>query len=301
MSTVINVGPTWKGFKAIKNLIIFGDSYSAVGYDARCPKPSSENPIGLPLPGITYNEPDKFNWVGHLITSYCNNRSDILVYDYAIGGQTVSGVCNQVDRQFLSSIGPKIGKAWNASDALFVTWVGINDCAFISNPDHIASSMEVLFTSQESLYAAGVRNFLFIDIPPVHRTPAYPARPKNETSSENFPRWNAELRSAIQEFFSKYRDITVMVYSAWHTFSRVLDDPTPFDFPADHVRKAFGKIWYDNLHPTSAMHEIVAQDMSVFLHDVSATVAEGLSGTEKQTPGRSAESDIMKGCTCISS
>ena len=47
------------------------------------------------------------NWVGHLITKYSEpsdeaNRKDrgssIIVFDYALGGQTVSGVKNQIER-----------------------------------------------------------------------------------------------------------------------------------------------------------------------------------------------------------
>lgn len=32
--------------------------------------PSEVHPFGLPFPGITYNEPDLPNWVGHLLTKY---------------------------------------------------------------------------------------------------------------------------------------------------------------------------------------------------------------------------------------
>ncbi len=33
-------------------------------------------------------------------------------------------------------------------------------------------SIDKLFTAQEELYVTGARNFLFIDVPPVQRTPA---------------------------------------------------------------------------------------------------------------------------------
>jgi hypothetical protein len=37
--------------------------------------------------------------------------------------------------------------------------------------DH-AKNMEKLFSLQDALYEAGARNFLFIDVPPIHRSPA---------------------------------------------------------------------------------------------------------------------------------
>lgn len=32
--------------------------------------------------------------------------------------------------------------------------------------------MEILFNSEEELYNAGARNFMFIDVPPIHLSPA---------------------------------------------------------------------------------------------------------------------------------
>lgn len=33
--------------------------------------PDANKPLGVPFPGITWNEPERPNWVGHLITKYC--------------------------------------------------------------------------------------------------------------------------------------------------------------------------------------------------------------------------------------
>lgn len=43
-------------------------------------------------------------------------------------------------------------------------------------------SMETLFNSQEELYTAGARNFMFIDVPPIHLSPA---SKQTTTSSSN--------------------------------------------------------------------------------------------------------------------
>lgn len=158
------------------------------------------------------------NWVGYLITEYSpDNR--LLVYDYAVGGDSVIGVRKQVQVNFLPRVGEKPSWAlWNAEDTLFskflpailppfffysqfhhwhvhatlpVTWVGINDCAYVlliltrSCPfvtEHdlrnrrlevgaVPKTVEELFVEQEALYQAGARNFLFIDVPPIHRSP----------------------------------------------------------------------------------------------------------------------------------
>ena len=70
-----------------------------------------------------------------------------------------------------------------------VTWVGINDCAsvklrFVLYPhtyrvrpryateETVPKYLEILFDLQEDQLEDGARNFLFIDVPPVHRSPS---------------------------------------------------------------------------------------------------------------------------------
>lgn len=130
-------------------LLSSGDSYSDVGYTHRSPHPTPEEPLGVEYPGNTFAEWNKPNWVGYLIKAFAPEHQ-ILVYDFAVGGQLSNGVINQIDRGFLRHAGKKPDWApWNADDTLFgktplrafgtftegidghplVTWVGINDCA----------------------------------------------------------------------------------------------------------------------------------------------------------------------------
>jgi len=222
------------------------------------------------------------NWVGHLITK-CSESSDeanpndrgssIVVFDYAIGGQTVSGVKNQIERKFIPHVGKQPG--WTAEDALFVTWVGINDLAYTSEP---SPQLEALFKSEELLYDAGARNFLFIDVPPIDRSPAV-LQFRNPSDSSPIPRyndWNIALRSSLSSFASGHADATILLFSSHATFSRVLDDPVGHDFPEVNAARKAGKgIWMDHLHPTSKMHQWVAKYLAAFLGSVGKVDATG--------------------------
>ena len=72
-----------------------------------------------------------------------------------------------------------------------MTWIGINDCARLSNPSNIPISdrsnpisrslnsdqaieqvQKELFDLEQELYLEGARNFLFIDVPPINKSPA---------------------------------------------------------------------------------------------------------------------------------
>jgi hypothetical protein len=80
--------------------------------------------LGIDYPGLTYNEPDLPNWVGHFVTEYSPNP-ELLVYDYAVGGATVLDVQRQILNQFLKHVGPKPEWApWTAEDTLFGEFAG---------------------------------------------------------------------------------------------------------------------------------------------------------------------------------
>jgi hypothetical protein len=128
-----------------------GDSYSSVGYQVHKHTPNASNPLGVPFPGIytllTYvhrllnlalvtagdnwsmwNEDDTPNWVGHLISKYWPEprynpkgeqtdefrASPLLVYDFAVGGDTVHRVAAQVTHQFL-----RYQTEWTSDNSLF--------------------------------------------------------------------------------------------------------------------------------------------------------------------------------------
>ena len=54
-----------------------------------------------------------------------------------------------------------------------------------------------------------------------------------------------------------------------HVFlGNLLDAPEKYGFPATDVRKRGGKVWMDHLHPTSAVHSVVARELDAFLRGV---------------------------------
>ena len=57
----------------------------------------------MPFPGKTYAEPEKANWVGHLVTRL-RNQARLIVYDFARGGDTTEGVERQIRREFLPNL-----------------------------------------------------------------------------------------------------------------------------------------------------------------------------------------------------
>jgi len=278
MSTAYQVGPSWLGFSGLDYLIIFGDSYSAVGYDHRY-HPSASQPLGIPFPGATYNEPDLPNWVGYLITKYCPpprfdpseevqcshyTESPLLVYNYAKGGATILGVRSQIGSFSNPSSVKERLVPWKATDTLFTTWVGINDCAYNPDPN---KAVQDLLSAQDELFKAGARNFLFIDVPPIHRSPAVPKQ-KELMLSTRFIDWNSALRAGIQQFCHTHPEASVFLFSSYRLFESILDMPELYGFNNEHVRNNGGGVWMDSLHPTSKVHDHIASNLADFLQEI---------------------------------
>ncbi|KAL0946597.1 hypothetical protein HGRIS_012797 [Hohenbuehelia grisea] len=135
MSASIQVSKSWIGFEGLRYLMIFGDSYSAVGLDMKCDHPYAQEPLGATWPGIVYNEHDQPNWVGYILSKYRPGpkfdpsakeqtedylQNPLLVFDFARGGATMFEVHRQIEADFLQTVGKSPENApWQALNALF--------------------------------------------------------------------------------------------------------------------------------------------------------------------------------------
>ncbi|KAJ3929870.1 MAG: hypothetical protein NXY57DRAFT_1014718 [Lentinula lateritia] len=287
-STAIQISNSWPSITSIRKIVIFGDSYSSVGYQGKGgdTAPRAAKPLGVDFPGYTlqmWNEEGTPNWVGHLITKYMPEprykpnldeqdkgyaENPILVYDYAVGGATIDGVKVQVEMFFLGQAGVGTNPdwaRWSSEETLFVTWVGINDCAWSTKHDE---AMAKLYNLQEELYSAGARNFLFIDVPPIARSPAVPTD-RAEEAGKTYLDWNNGLRSGVVPFAQSHTDASVLLFSAHATFNNFLDNYHKYGFTHDDLRTPFRGIWCDHLHPTSKVHDVFAFDLYNFLFSVA--------------------------------
>ncbi len=130
---------------------------------------------------------------------------------------------------------------------------------------------------QEQLYGAGARNFIFLGIPPLHRSPAGRNSFVGLTfyisffyigeygfRRERVDYWNELLGSSIAKFAEMYQDSTALFFSPAEIFSKLLDDPAfyGFDVPGGV------SMWMDHIHPTSRVHDFLAADLTEFLKSV---------------------------------
>ena len=65
-----------------------------------------------------------------------------------------------------------------------------------------------------------------------------------------------------------------MILSSWEFFKLVFKTPSEYGFEEGDIRKRYGPVWADHIHPTSRMHELIAARVIEFLssHPAGASV-----------------------------
>jgi phospholipase/lecithinase/hemolysin len=241
-SPLFPTNSSWSGWKNVKQLFIFGDSYTQTGFDPKGAQPNPSNPLGNPpYPGYTSSNGP--NWVDFLTTTY--NQSAIYTYNLAYGGATVDSalvapyqptvisMINQVQTQYLPIYGSHPASApWTAESSLFAFWIGINDVGnswWLNNVTLYDTIFAEYSGLLDQIYATGARNFLFLNVPPVNLSPLILTQNDNgyaaEYEGKTIADWNARVVAMSNAFKANHTGVTTFVYDTNALFSKVIQDP----------------------------------------------------------------------------
>ncbi|KAL5040939.1 hypothetical protein BDW71DRAFT_212625 [Aspergillus fruticulosus] len=272
--------------QGVRSLFSFGDSYTTTSFNASSTQPSPENPMGNPPLG-SGTAADSTNWVGYLTTVY--NDTTVLSYNYAVYGATVNNtlvpgvphdLAYQVSRVFEpnyclspesdTEVEPR--ETWTPEAALFTVWIGINDIYFLSQQTDpfkdIPSVLQSYFNLVDQLYGCGARDLVIFNVPPCDRSPHILAlQPSDiqlyETVTKEF---NRQLLDAVGHWQLANPDSTMSIYDAWTFFTEILDNPQGYGFvDSTCIGAGKGCVWWDDFHPVSALHRLLAADVERFL------------------------------------
>ncbi|KAF2652362.1 carbohydrate esterase family 16 protein [Lophiostoma macrostomum CBS 122681] len=261
---------------AVNYLVTFGDSYSQTGFDVSSTKPSSSNPLGNPaFPG--YTTAGGANWIGDLVKDY--NASSLYSFNFAYGGATVNAslvkpyqptVKSLIDqvKQFSGSIASKPSYApWTAESSLFGIWIGVNDVGnSYSNANEnalLGSIMEDYFEQVQVLYSAGARNFVFLNVPPINKSPLMLGQSKSAQDLEAgvITQFNQLLVNKTSAFASAHSGVNAVVVDTQAPFNKAINDPTAYGSKDATCYNSNGKtcLWFNDYHPGQAIHKLVAE------------------------------------------
>ncbi len=260
------------------NLVVFGDSLSDIGNVSSAtfgttPGPYyssgrfSNGPIyaeslatGLGLPTLT--------------------RSTAGGNDFAFGGAQTTGTTG-LQGLFINDIDEQVSKFLSTRTAnattLYAVFAGAND--FIDGQTNVSVPINSLQSSINRLMTAGARQFLVFNLPPLGDTPKYNGSQATlvqyNALSQQFNSGLATMLAGVQ---SSNPAVKVSQFDVYGLFSQVLANPSGFDLTNvtnsaapglsagassyDTSREAPNPnqyLFWDDLHPTTAVHAILAQ------------------------------------------
>ncbi|KAG8853662.1 hypothetical protein FRB96_008080 [Tulasnella sp. 330] len=260
----------------------FGDSYTATSFNVTTgPLPNLENPFGNPIyPG--YTACGLFtNYIDDLTAVY--NKSLIFTYNFAYGGATIDAnlvtpylptVLSLIDQvnEYLDSVASRPASTpWTPENSIFSFFIGINDIGNSwSDPGSRTAFDEVLldtyFELVEKVYNTGARNFLFINVPPVNRSPLMLAETAADQAGEKtvIDGFNARLAARVAEFDLSGQGVKALFYDSSARVNQILDNPQKYGFVDSTTfgTNATDYCWCNNYHISPGVHSYLAKDIS---------------------------------------
>ena len=255
---------------AYGRLVVFGDSLSDVG-NTYSLTGGTNPPVPPYFPGRTSNGPV---WVEHLaprlgVAAPSASRlggSDATNYAYhgasVVGGTSVPSIQEQVTT-YLAGNTPD-------PDDLFIYWGGTND--FLAGQLNAAVPATAAVDQIKSLAAAGAKNILVLNLPPLGETPAVRNDPFRRTVANSLATtFNQTLASQLAAARATLpSDVSITEFDVHGLFGQIFADPASFGLtnvrdPAltftplpTIVPNPDQYLFWDTGHPTTAAHSLLA-------------------------------------------
>lgn len=163
---------------------------------------------------------------------------------------------------------------------IFVIWAGANDIFFgpgFGETDFVPKAIAGIRSSIETLYAAGARRIVVLDLPLLGQTPFFNTNPpvamQLDAASATF---NDALANTLRSLRSELRHVriadvkisrlfrSVTIAPALFGLENVVDSATFFDpvsgigYAVDPDADADRYLFWDSVHPTAQAHKIIA-------------------------------------------
>jgi phospholipase/lecithinase/hemolysin len=155
---------------------------------------------------------------------------------------TVISLKSQVDTLFKEAYSPTSLKpasppaSWTSADSIFAFWIGINDVgnSYYKGVNETgplnAKIFDVYSGLVDMLFDAGARNFVFLNVPPVDRSPLTIGQGNESQAMEksDILAFNGLIEDMAADLKGKQPDTNVWVYDTYTVFGEVLDDPATY-------------------------------------------------------------------------
>jgi phospholipase/lecithinase/hemolysin len=203
--------------------------------------------------------------------------------DLAYGGASTDGF-------FPPGLGAQIA-TWQAQgdslQGLFTVWAGANDYLLLGRTDAQRAVLNIM-AGFETLASDGVSRILILNLPDLGLTPRFLSESagKQAEASAYSMDFNQKIADSLVSFSGNHPGVLIYFLNAYDLFERLVSDPAEFgfqnasksspDFGMDY-RNDGGYVFWDDVHPTTEAHALLAQEASALLSEDCTKVNEDLS------------------------
>ncbi len=302
LATVAEAGGARAAITSLSNLFVFGDSLSDSGNSGSLtsgafpPPPFFQNRFSNGKVAVEYLW-DHYNPGNSSFAPSLQSGTN-----YAIGGATTGKENNLEVGNYPQPIFANRGNAWqlsgfnashppfNPGTSLFTIWLFPNDVFYyrstsgssagtfdgqdgtpISFAQIPALAVDNILGTIDELVNSGARNFLVMNSPDLSKTPAFlntPLAPAMATVSKNF---NDLLRAEVAQLAASNSSLDIRFFQTDQALNDIISNPGALGF-TNVTQACFtgtsvcadpsSYLYWDNLHPTTRTHSILAQGMA---------------------------------------
>jgi thermolabile hemolysin len=248
-------------------IVVFGDSLSDDGnllFFEDQPQPDPK----LYYEGRFSNGPV---WVEYLVAP---ERLDVSKTDIALGGAqtdglTPPGLLEQVSTYIAASGGSL------SADILFIIWAGSND--FLNGDGDYQEAVDNINTAMDRLGEFRAMHILVFNLPDLGAIPETLGTSEASAATDFTLNFNAELANMLDQFSVEYPSVSLYAFDVYSFFMEIQNDPADFGFtnvtgasPNFAIENNFegaGHLFWDDKHPTTAAHALIADRVFADLKD----------------------------------
>ena len=257
------------GGSSFDTLVVFGDSLSDNGNLYALTANTSPDPDYY-YQGRFSNGPV---WVEYLADA---SALDCTLVDYAYGGATTDGASPP---GLIAQVSAYTGSATLGDKTLFAIWIGAND--FLNGSTDYATSAGNIGAALDDLASFGAEHILIVNLPDLGSTPRLLGTPGEAGARALSQAFNAALAAVVDVFQAANPDITVYEFDVYAFLQATAADPADYGFTnatevcpayytADDFDNSAGYVFWDEIHPTTEAHEVIADQVLAILPEESS-------------------------------
>lgn len=167
---------------------------------------------------------------------------------------------------------------------VLIEWSGANDLITINDTlseQAVCEAVGARIVNVEELLLNGYKQFVLFNLPDLSLTPRYQAKTAEEQKKAHdlVTRFNTLLSAHAFELQDKHPNCGIHIYDANAIFTDAYNNPATYSLEATKLKQPFttsldfvlgddaqekayakGYMFWDDVHPTAAVHQILAQD-----------------------------------------